>query len=621
MSRSPQAIELDPVQFVLDEETASNSSHTESLLGRHSPSSSDEKQSTSAAGAASNRPRILIPTRDMIAAAAGRRREAPSHVKTVVVGLLGLLALAYGVTSLLSLGSRFGGAPSVRVILMISDGMGPASETMSREFLQYLHDTRSVDGGSLLNGSVWATLAGGFERDGFGLTPLDEMLVGASRTRSSNSLVTDSAAGATAFSCGIKTYNGAIGVEPAEKKPCGTVLEAARRQGFLTGLVSTSRITHATPASFYAHVVDRDLESEIASFLVGTGPRGPSVDIALGGGECFFLPNSTKGSCRTDGEDMLAKAEELDVTLLRGMNDLRAWHDGDGHEGGRVLGLFARDHMSYEIDRQQNSVLENEQPSLKEMASHALQYLENASAGGKGFFLMVEGSRIDMAGHNNDPVGHLSDMLAYHEAVRFVKEWVDKSNEEGTPCVLISVSDHETGGLSLGRQLTTKYPEYAWYPDALLNATHSTEHLGALVAANSSATRDWLRSEIYGRGLGITDVTEKEIDELWPHRKTAYWSNRVLADAISRRAQIGWSSAGHSGVDVNLYAYGFNASGIAGNRENTEIGSYIEHAMGLNLDVVTMELNKDLAWHSTSAGKSPQTTQRRTEVKHYHGDF
>lgn len=74
---------------------------------------------------------------------------------------------------------------------------------------------------------------------------------------------------------------------------------------------------------------------------------------------------------------------------------------------------------------------------------------------------------------------------------------------------------------------------YTGYPDALLNATHSTEYLGDVVANHSSVTRDWLRSEIYGKGLGITDVTEEEIDELWPHRQNGYRSNRVLADAVS----------------------------------------------------------------------------------------
>ncbi|KAK4048214.1 vacuolar alkaline phosphatase [Microbotryomycetes sp. JL201] len=646
----------DPLQFVLEEDARSSvSSHTESLLQstatdrtpgarptlsderdddedekgtlpsyhdsdvemlRHPRSSSFEYDYSGQRSAHATV--IHVPTRQEIQNALAHPRRRPQHPRFVALGAVALLGFAWLATTVLSLGTRFGRTgPRIQVILMVSDGMGPASQTMSREFLQFLHDESSVAQATKnkLNESVWSKLDSGFQTERFGKTPLDDILVGASRTRSSSSLITDSAAGATAFSCAIKTYNGAIAVNPQDKKPCGTILEAAKRQGFATGLVATSRITHATPAAFYAHVVDRDLESEIATFLVGNGPKGQVVDFALGGGQCFFLPNSSFSSCRTDDLDQISEAEKNGYAVLRGIKELREWHDKAGHEGSPVIGLFADDHMHYEIDRQQIEHLADEQPSLREMASHALQYLRAVGDGGKGFFLMIEGSRIDMAAHNNDPIGHLSDMLAYHDTVRFVKEWVDNANEEGTPTVLISVSDHETGGLSLGRQLTSAYPEYVWYPDALANATHSTSYLGALIANTTSVSRSWLRDEVYGKGLGIADVTDGEINELWPYRYDAYRANRVLADAV------GWSTAGHSGVDVNLYASGVNASGIAGNVENTDIGEHIAHMMGLNLDVVTLELNKNLGWHHTTLGNSPSNSKNRTQVAHYHGDF
>ena len=134
------------------------------------------------------------------------------------------------------------------------------------------------------------------------MTALDEIFVGTSRTKSYSSLVTDSAAGATAFSCTTKTYNGGVAVTP-EVLPCGTVLEAAKAKGMKTGLVVTSRITHATPAAFSAHVRSRNMESEIASQQIGNNPLGRVVDIMLGGGKCKFLPNTTHSSCRTDDRD------------------------------------------------------------------------------------------------------------------------------------------------------------------------------------------------------------------------------------------------------------------------------------------------------------------------------
>ncbi|CEQ41938.1 SPOSA6832_03716, partial [Sporobolomyces salmonicolor] len=682
---------------------SSESSATESLLGRPSspalhtssrhayppaplekppllPNSSSQQQSPSHS-------RITIPTREAVLAAQLYPKRRPRHPRIIVLGLTGLVGFAWIATQLLSLGTRFGGPPKLQVILMISDGMGPASETMGRTYLQYLRDTKSASSNyerTLLNESVWAGLAAGFEgrAEGMGVTPLDEML-----TRSSNSLVTDSAAGATAFACTLKTYNGAIGVTPS-KTPCGTILEAAKRQGFSTGLVATSRLTHATPASFYAHVVDRDLESEIASFLIGDGPQGQTVDFALGGGRCFFVGNGTQGSCRTDGKDLLAKAKEKGIKVLDGMQALRQYHEeADGAHAGTVLGLLSDDHMDYEVDRQSNTVLAQEQPSLKEMSTYALKYLRQAGAQGKGFFLIIEGSRIDMAGHNNDPIAHVSDMLAYYQTVQYVKRWVDNQNEEGTPTMLVSVSDHETGGLALGRQLTDEYPEYLWYvalpitekmweeglttdwhlrryPDVLINATHSTSYLGSLVASRyPSTTRDWVQTEIYEKGLGIMDVAGWELDQLWMNRTDAYRANRVLADAvrfifllaflsatstancsptsslddltslekvplilsfprypqISRRGQVGWSTVGHSGVDVNLYAAGYNSTGLTGNVENIDIGEHIAHNMGLNLDVVTIELNQNLqSWFSDTLG---QSTSRTSLLKHYHGDL
>lgn len=129
----------------------------------------------------------------------------------------------------------------VNVILMVSDGYGPASETFARSYLQYLVASEDA---MVQPGGRWAHLvpSGSDAVTDFRMTlPLDAMLIGASRTRSSDSLVTDSAAGATAFSCAIKSYNGAIGVDPTEKRnPCGTVLEAARHLGYKTGLVVTS---------------------------------------------------------------------------------------------------------------------------------------------------------------------------------------------------------------------------------------------------------------------------------------------------------------------------------------------------------------------------------------------
>lgn len=138
------------------------------------------------------------------------------------------------------------------VVFMVSDGMGPSSLSLTRSFMQHSA------------GKPWGEM----------LT-LDKNFIGTSRTRSSSSLVTDSAAGATAFSCGLKSYNGAISVLP-DGSPCGTVLEAAKLAGYKTGLVVTTRLTDATPACFSAHVNLRSEEDRIAEQQLGDYPLGLS---------------------------------------------------------------------------------------------------------------------------------------------------------------------------------------------------------------------------------------------------------------------------------------------------------------------------------------------------------
>jgi alkaline phosphatase len=305
------------------------------------------------------------------------------------------------------------------LIFMVSDGMGPASLSLTRSFRQFTSDL-PIDDVLTLDAHFWGT----------------------SRTRSSNSLVTDSAAGATAFSCGKKSYNGAIGMLPGYR-PCGTVLEAAKRQGYRTGLVVTTDVTDATPACFAAHVAYRMQMDEIALQEVGEGPLGRSVDLILGGGRCHFLANGTEGSCRADDVDVVGIARERHGWEYKG--DRKGF---DELQLGKnvslpLLGLFAATDVPFEIDRRH---MADVYPSLSEMARTALAALDHATKDSdKGFFLMIEGSRIDHAGHINDPAAQVREVLEYDKTFKIVLDFLENSDTEG---VLMATSDHETGGLS-----------------------------------------------------------------------------------------------------------------------------------------------------------------------------
>ena len=319
------------------------------------------------------------------------------------------------------------GKPSGKrnMIFMVSDGMGPTSLSLTRSFKQ-------VEAG-LPYGKVLV---------------LDHHHIGSSRTRSTSSLITDSAAGATAFSCGLKSYNGAISVLP-DHTPCGTVLEAAKAEGYKTGLVVTTRITDATPACFAAHVNQRSEEDRIAEQLVGDHPLGQMVDLMLGGGRCHFLPNHTKGSCRGDDKDTVDLAKKNGFSYVDSRKDFDNLNFGSAVKLP-LLGLFANTDIPYEVDRRN---MDDVYPSLDEMARTALRALTDATKDSEqGFFLMIEGSRIDHAGHGNDPVAQVHEVLAYDKAFASVLKFLEEDDVEG---VLVGTSDHETGGLAVARRKFT----------------------------------------------------------------------------------------------------------------------------------------------------------------------
>lgn len=401
--------------------------------------------------------------------------------------------------------------------------------------------------------------------------------------------------------------------------PCGTVLEAAKRAGYMTGLVVTTDLTDATPACFASHVNTRWEQDSIAAQEIGEHPLGRVVDIMLGGGRCHFLPNTTEGGCRQDGRDITKLAQEK-----YGWNYVNDRAGFDSLKLGKnvklpMLGLFATTDIPFEIDRRQ---LNDIYPSLDEMARTALAALEEATKDSdKGFFLMIEGSRIDHAGHGNDPAAQVREVLAYDKAFGSVLNFLDESKTEG---VMVATSDHETGGLSIARQLNPTYPQYLWYPEVLHNASHSAEWLGfklfekALPEAKMSdkGLEHFVREDLVKSGLGILDATDDEIAAVLEYRLVA---SIIFADMISRRAQIGWSTHGHSAVDVNIYG-SKGAESLRGNHENTEIGNFLHSYLDVDVDAITKELQDKAKSNRMSAVMTKGPSKKELLRAEHHFD-
>lgn len=467
------------------------------------------------------------------------------------------------------------------LIFMVSDGMGPATLSLTRSYRQLVEGLDYDD-----------TLT------------LDRHFWGTSRTRSSNRLVTDSAAGATAFSCGKKSYNGAISVLP-DFSPCGSVLEAAKKAGYKTGLVVTTDITDATPACFASHVRLREEEDEIALQEIGEGPLGRVVDLMLGGGRCHFLPNTTGGSCRLDDVDVAKIAQEKhDWTYMDGRAGFDSLRAGE-NVSLPLMGLFARTDVPFEIDRRN---MADVYPSLSEMATTALRALELATKDSEqGFFLMIEGSRIDHAGHINDPATQVREVLEYDKAFKSVVDFVENSK---TQSLLVATSDHETGGLATAWQSpSAELPVYNWYPSVLAEANASNQYLTVKLyqhlksiesdPAAKDDLEDWINTNLVIPGLGITDARDSELKQLASDPEHAIYT---FSKMISTRARIGWSTHGHSAVDVNIYSSGGpHAEDIHGNVENTDIGKFLRKYLSVDTEAVTKELKGKMNWQQSHA--------------------
>lgn len=270
------------------------------------------------------------------------------------------------------------------VIMMIGDGMGVA----------HVYAGYTANGGHLF---------------------LDNFkYIGFSKTQSSNKYITDSAAGGTALSTGHKTYNGAIGVNN-DTVAIETILEMAEKKGLATGLVSTSAITHATPASYIAHQGSRGSYEDIAADFLKT-----DIDVFIGGGYKHFAE-------RKDKRDLTKELQANGYQVLRNMDDIAKV------KSGKLAGLTADEH---------NEVYPTRKMNLPLSTQTALNILDQNK---KGYFIMIEGSQIDWGAHQNNTIYIVNEMLDFDRTIGKALEFAAKDGET----LIVVTADHETGGFAL----------------------------------------------------------------------------------------------------------------------------------------------------------------------------
>ncbi|MGM9935915.1 MAG: alkaline phosphatase, partial [Candidatus Ornithomonoglobus sp.] len=370
----------------------------------------------------------------------------------------------------------------------------------------------------------------------------------------------------TAYATGYKTNEGYIGLLPAVsdmpgavpvtesnfQMPIATVLEAAHLAGKSTGLVVTSPIMHATPASFSAHTDSRTLYSKIAKQQIYSG-----IDVMLGGGS-FYLRDG-----RDDGRNLISDAEKLGFTYVTDRNALL------GTTANKVLGTFASLDMNYDFDRSES------EPTLEEMTVKAIELLNRNE---NGFFLLVEGSKIDYASHAHDPVGVVSESMSYDKAFRAAVEFAKSDGNT----IVISCADHGNGGMSIGvGQSGYAQTNISSYLDPLKRASRT----GAGLYSEFDSSRSNVR-EVVAQYYGITDLTDEEVRKIES-------TNEVMAAVgamMSKRANIGWIANGHTGEDVPLSIYAPEGYGLHGIVDNTDISHLMQTFLGVDNNAVTSDL-------------------------------
>lgn len=441
------------------------------------------------------------------------------------------------------------------------------------------------------------------------------------RTFSEDGQVTDSAPSMAAYMTGVKMKNevismqsGTIAVPPKSdgtsncdndpanqgKKGVTTLLELAKVQGMGTGVVTTTRITHATPADTYSHVCHRDAENDIAAQLVpggtGTGYGAynrklrDGVDVVLGGGLRQFKP-TTAGGKRADGRDLVAEMQAQGYSFVGNGTDLNSVNAA---QTGKLLGLFSSSHMNYDLDRVNKGLNE---PSLADMTGKAIDILK---AKNKSFFLMVEGGRIDHALHDTNAKRALQDTVAFDNAIKLAIEKMKSGDPSLRNTLIVVTADHDHTMILNGyAKRTGKYVAGGETSVLGLVKNYNSQGFAKDVNGNpfpiigfGNGKKRLDNDRIEARGvLADNDTCNPAMgpvgnytDSRGTNIDTAGWCTGTAADDFQQEAvvQTGFAdSETHGGTDVFLGAIGAGSDNFHGSLENIEVFRLVRKAIGL----------------------------------------
>ena len=479
--------------------------------------------------------------------------------------------------------SAYGERPSPpgkarHVILFVGDGLGPAQIALGLSY------ARVIEGRKLALEEL-------MERASMGVT----------LNFTHDTVVTDSAASASQMATGELTQSEMLSLD-AEGHSRETIVEWAERRGMATGLVTNTRLTHATPAAFATHQISRYVdEQDIAQDIVGSN----DIEVLLGGGARAFIPQGTSVRDSLPGVpvELDGRSRRKDDVSLIEVAKRRGYSIADDRESllkaksrsDKVFGLFADSHLPYDIDRSSGAL--DQVPTLDLLTETALEVLERS---GRGFFVVVEGGRIDHAGHDNDAGTMLREILAFDKALEVGMRFQTRHPET----LIIVTADHATGGFAFTYSWRSeplevvlpsgdKYLRRWYYPgktelEILGRQTSSFEAI--LNKAGKESER--LMEEVKrGTGLVLTPAEARETlfrdteGHAVPHDFKEFYADyesapqAMLGRALARQTSVVWSSGGHTSDPMLTFGIGPGSEGLRGVYLNTRIYEVVKKAL------------------------------------------
>ena len=372
-------------------------------------------------------------------------------------------------------------------------------------------------------------------------------------TFSASNGVTDSAAAGTALSTGSKTSNGRIGKD-AEGNDVYSVARTAKNCGMAVGVATTVCINHATPSAFYAHNVDRNNYNEIAQWMLDA-----DYDFYAGGdAKCTAEQRS----------NLYGRAEKQGYTIARGYDDYKS--KAKKAEKMMLYQKNVAEEVPYAIDRDADDL------TLAQITKAGIDFL---SKKGKkdGFFMMVEGGKIDYASHRDDAATMIHEVLDFNAAIAEAYEFYKKHKDE---TLIIVTADHETGGIVLGYT-----GEYKLNLKVLESQKVSVDNLVAMLESLNETTWGEV-TRMVKENVGVEPRDKHNAEE--SVKMTNELATRIAYDAIydlDRKALISWASGNHSGTFVPLFAIGEGADEFNGVIDNTDIPLTIMELLGIDIEL------------------------------------